>query len=57
MHKLYVIATPIGNRNDISKRAIETLKEVSCVLAEDTRITSNLFKMFEIENKLVSLHK
>jgi 16S rRNA (cytidine1402-2'-O)-methyltransferase len=57
MHKLFVISTPIGNKDDISKRAINTLKNVNCVLAEDTRVTSNLFKLLNIENKLMSLHK
>lgn len=57
MSKLYVVPTPIGNFKDITLRAIETLKLVDVILAEDTRTTSNLLKHFEIENKLVSHHK
>ena len=57
MHKLFIVSTPIGNLGDISKRAIEVLGNVDYVLAEDTRVTSNLFKLLNIENKLLSLHK
>ncbi len=48
---LYIIATPIGNLSDISKRMIETIKEVSVLLCEDTRVTGNLIKKLEITNK------
>ena len=54
---LYVVATPIGNTLDISKRSIEILKKVDFILCEDTRNSSNLFKILNIENKLISYHK
>lgn len=54
---LYVVATPIGNLNDMSKRAIDTLKEVDLILAEDTRNTIKLLNHFGIKNKMESYHK
>ena len=54
---LYVVATPIGNLGDMSSRAIETLKEVDFILAEDTRQTIKLLNHFNIKNKMVSYHK
>lgn len=54
---LYIIATPIGNKDDISKRAIETLKESDIILCEDTRNSSNLLNLLSIKNKLISYHK
>lgn len=54
---LYVVATPIGNLNDFSFRAIETLKSCEYILAEDTRQTLKLLNHFDIKNKLVSYHK
>ena len=54
---LYVIATPIGNLNDISKRALETLKDADYILCEDTRNSINLLNHFDIKNKLVAYHK
>ncbi len=56
MEKLYIVATPIGNLNDITFRAIETLKEVSFVAAEDTRQTRKLFDKYEIDTPLLSFH-
>ena len=56
MGKLYVVPTPIGNLEDITFRAIRILKEVDAVLAEDTRTTGNLFKKYEITNKLIAHH-
>lgn len=55
--KLYLIPTPIGNLEDITLRAINTLKEVDIVFAEDTRETYNLLKHFNITKKIESCHK
>ncbi|MGH8710383.1 MAG: 16S rRNA (cytidine(1402)-2'-O)-methyltransferase [Burkholderiales bacterium] len=54
---LYVVATPIGNLQDISLRALEVLKQVDVVAAEDTRVTSRLLKHFEISATLMALHE
>ncbi len=55
--KLYLIPTPIGNLEDITFRAINTLKQVDIVFAEDTRETSNLLKYYNINKKIESCHK
>ena len=55
--KLFIIATPIGNLNDITFRAIETLKEVDVVLAEDTRHSKKLFTHFEITTSIRAFHE
>ena len=57
MSKLYVVPTPIGNLGDITLRAVEVLREVDFILAEDTRTTSFLLKHLGIEKKLYSHHK
>lgn len=57
MGKLYLVPTPVGNLEDMTFRAVRILKEVDLVLAEDTRVSCNLLKHFEIENKLQSYHK
>lgn len=57
MGKLYIIPTPVGNLEDMTFRAIRLLKEVSLILAEDTRTTGILLKHFEIQNKMQSYHK
>ena len=54
---LYIVSTPIGNLGDLSARAIETLKHVHVVLAEDTRHSRPLLQRFEIETPLVSYHE
>ena len=57
MGNLYVVATPIGNIDDISKRAIDILTNSDLILCEDTRNSSNLLNLLNIKNKLVSYHK
>lgn len=57
MGRIYVVATPIGNLSDISKRALETLKSSSLILAEDTRHSLKLLNHYNIRNKLMSYHK
>lgn len=53
---LYIVSTPIGNLKDITLRAIETLKMVDYILAEDTRVTGNLLKHYETEKQMSSLN-
>ncbi|PIV46891.1 16S rRNA (cytidine(1402)-2'-O)-methyltransferase [bacterium (Candidatus Gribaldobacteria) CG02_land_8_20_14_3_00_41_15] len=57
MTNFYVVATPIGNLGDISQRALNVLREVDLVLAEDTRTTKNLLNHFGIEKPIVSYHQ
>lgn len=57
MSKLILVPTPIGNLEDITLRALRTLKEVDFILAEDTRTTGFLLKHYEINTKMVSHHK
>lgn len=57
MAKLFVIATPIGNLGDITFRAIETLKNVDAVLAEDTRVTKKLLSHYRISKPLISFQE
>ena len=52
--KFYVVGTPIGNLDDISFRAVEILKSVDFILAEDTRVSGRLLKHFEIDKKMYS---
>ena len=53
---LFIIATPIGNLDDISKRAIDTLTAVDLVAAEDTRHSQHLLSHFGLKKKMLSLH-
>lgn len=55
--KLYIVPTPVGNLADMTPRAIETLKNVSLILAEDTRTSGLLMKQFDITTPLASHHK
>lgn len=55
--KLYIVPTPIGNLEDITYRAVRTLKEVDLVLAEDTRTSSVLLRHYGIEKPLHSHHQ
>lgn len=55
--KLYVCATPIGNLGDITLRALETLKEVDYIAAEDTRHTKKLLNHYDIHTPLISYHE
>ena len=56
MSKLFIVPTPIGNLGDITFRAIETLKSVDLILAEDTRTSLKLLKHYNIENSVESYH-
>ncbi|MBQ7638761.1 MAG: 16S rRNA (cytidine(1402)-2'-O)-methyltransferase [Clostridia bacterium] len=54
---LYIVGTPIGNLGDISARALETLRNVDFIAAEDTRVTVKLLNHFDIKKSLISYHE
>ena len=54
---LYIVGTPIGNLNDISKRALNVLKNVSLIACEDTRQTKKIMNKYEFTNDLISFNK
>jgi len=56
MPTLFIVATPIGNLEDITLRALRVLKEVDTILCEDTRVTSHLLNRYEISKPLLSYH-
>ena len=53
---LYVVATPIGNLGDMTRRAIDVLSDVDVIASEDTRVTRRLLSHFDIESRCVSYH-
>ena len=54
---LYLVSTPIGNLKDITFRAVDTLRKSDYILCEDTRVSQNLLKKYDIKSKLISNHK
>ncbi len=54
---LYIVATPIGNLKDITLRALDVLREVDVIVAEDTRHTRKLLSHYDIHKQLISLHE
>ena len=57
MPTLYVVATPIGNLQDMTPRAVDTLRNVALIAAEDTRVTKKLLNVFEIDTPLTACHQ
>lgn len=57
MGTLYLVPTPVGNLEDITARALRTLREADLILAEDTRTSGNLLRHFDIRRPMLSYHK
>jgi len=57
MPTLYIVATPIGNMDDVSKRSIDTLRQADLILCEDTRVTKKLLDRMEIKTPAMSYHQ
>ena len=57
MAVLYVVATPIGNLQDLSPRGAETLRNADLIIAEDTRVTMKLCQVFGLKAPMVSCHR
>ena len=57
MSNLYIVATPLGNLNDLSQRALGTFKEVDLILSEDTRTTKKILHHFQISTPIESYHQ
>ena len=57
MSTLYIVATPIGNLEDISLRALRILREVKLIAAEDTRQTKRLLNSYDIKTPITSYHE
>ncbi len=55
--QVYIVATPIGNKSDLSLRAVETLKSVDVIACEDSRTSAKLLEAYGIKTKLISYHK
>tara|TARA_B110000438_G_C15647230_1_gene577988 strand:- start:99 stop:779 length:681 start_codon:yes stop_codon:yes gene_type:complete len=53
MSSLYIVSTPIGNLNDMSKRAIDVLSSVKVICVEDTRVSKKLLNRYKISNKMI----
>jgi len=57
MSTFYIVATPIGNLDDVSKRALQTLSEADLILCEDTRVTKKLLERYNIKTQTLSYHQ
>ena len=57
MPKLYVVATPIGNLNDLTPRMREAIERADLIAAEDTRVTMKLLNHWDVKKPLISCHR